>query len=153
MKAGPAVDLKVAQDCLGEGRERFVVVRLHPALDGYDEGEHRRFRAQPGGQLVRAAFAQGGTDRRGDPGVLEQSPLLQVAVGRDHPPALDGLGPSLRGHDRVGGRERRPQALRERRVRSGSADAVGEQAGQYILAAEQDLTLVGEGMPGRPSVL
>ncbi len=41
-------------------RERFVIVRLYPALNGDCEGEHPHFRPQPGGQLVRAPFAPGG---------------------------------------------------------------------------------------------
>jgi hypothetical protein len=76
--------------------------------------------------------------------VLEQSPLLQFAVRRDHQHALGGLSPLLRGHRDLGGRERRLQALGERRIRGGSPDGVGEQPGQHVFTAEQDLPLIGE---------
>jgi len=84
-------------------RERFVIVRLHPALNGDSEGEHPHFRPQSSGQLVRTPCAQGAADRPGDPGVLEQSPLLHFGVRRDHQHALGGLGPLLRGHRGPGG--------------------------------------------------
>jgi hypothetical protein len=76
--------------------------------------------------------------------VLEQSPLLQFAVRRDHEHALGDLSPLLRGHRDLGGRERRLQALGERRLRGGSPDGVGEQPGQHVFPAEQDLPLIGE---------
>jgi len=78
-------------------RERLRIVRLHPALNGNCEGEHPHFRPQPGGQLVCAPFAQGGGDRPGDPGVLEQPPLLKFAVRRDNQDALGGLSPLAAG--------------------------------------------------------
>ena len=147
--AGPGVELgrarlQVAQGRCGVERERIVIVRRHPALNGDGEGEHPHFRPQAGGQLVRAPCAQGGADRPGDPGVLEQSPLLHFGVGRDHQHALGGLGPLPRGHRGIGGRERGLQALGERRIRGGSPDPVGEQPGQHVFTAEQDLPLVGE---------
>ena len=37
--------LQVAQGRIGEGRERLVIVRLHPALERDAEGEHARFRS------------------------------------------------------------------------------------------------------------
>ena len=48
-KAGPGVELgrarlQVAQGRCGMERERFVIVRLHPALNGDCEGEHPHFR-------------------------------------------------------------------------------------------------------------
>lgn len=122
----------------------FVVVRLHPALEGDPEGEHPHFRPESGGQLVLAPRTQGGADRPGDPGVLEQAPLLHFGVRRDHQHTLGGPGSLPRRHRGVGGRERGLEALGRRRVRRGGPDGVGEQAGQHVLAAEEDLALVRE---------
>jgi hypothetical protein len=76
--------------------------------------------------------------------VLEQSPLLHLGVRRGHPHALDCLDPLPRGQRGVGGRERRLQALGERGLQRGLPDAVGEQPGQQVFPAEQDLALIGE---------
>ena len=63
--------LQVAQGLIGEGRERFVIVRLHPAVERDAEREHAHLGPQPRGKFVCASLAQGSSDRLGDPGVLE----------------------------------------------------------------------------------
>jgi hypothetical protein len=76
--------------------------------------------------------------------VLEQPALLHLGVRRGHPHALERPDPLPRGQRGVGGRERRLQALGERGLRRGLPDAVGEQPGQHVFPAEQDLSLIGE---------
>jgi hypothetical protein len=76
--------------------------------------------------------------------VLEQSPLLQLAVRRDHQSAPGGCGPQSRGHRDPGSRERRLQAFGERRPGGRSPDGVGEQSGQHVFPAEEDLALIRE---------
>jgi nucleoside-diphosphate-sugar epimerase len=53
LKAGPGVEfgharLQVMHRRCGMERERFALVRLHPALNGDREGEHPYFRSQDG---------------------------------------------------------------------------------------------------------
>ena len=69
-QAGPGVKLgrarlQIAEGRCGMERERFVIVRLHPALNGDCEGEHPHFRPQPGGSrllecVFHRVFAPGG---------------------------------------------------------------------------------------------
>jgi hypothetical protein len=59
--------------------------------------------------------------------VLEQSPLLEFSVRRDHQNAVGRPLPLPRGRRDLGGRERLLQALGERRIRGGGTDGVGEQ--------------------------
>jgi hypothetical protein len=53
--------VQVSQGRGGEGRERFVIVRLHPALEGDGESEHAHLRPEPSGQFVRAGRCAQGT--------------------------------------------------------------------------------------------